>query len=79
MAWSTSQCSTTLPVVVEAEDVDAGIAVITRPRLAEVQHDVAILGDGALEVDALVRVLGCHALEVVEGLFASPTWGLCWM
>jgi len=53
-------------VVVEAEDVDPGVVLVAGSVLEAVQHDEVSLGDGALELDALSRVLGRHALEVVD-------------
>jgi hypothetical protein len=60
-----------LAVLVEPEDVDPGVVMVTRPDLVAVQHDVVALGQGALDLDALAGVLRGHSLEVVnEGLLA---------
>ena len=45
-----------LAVVVQAEDVDPGPVAVTRPLLVAVENDVVALGDGPLEVDALVNL-----------------------
>ena len=55
-----------LAVVVEPEDVDAGIVVIARPVLEAVEHDEVTLGDGSLYLYPFARPLARHALEVVD-------------
>src|SRR5207253_4585204 len=42
-----------LPVVIEAEDVDARPIAISRPLLVAVQDDVVALGDHSLELHLL--------------------------
>src|SRR5216684_5000133 len=66
-----------LAVVVEAEDVDTGPVGIAGPCLVAVQHHVAPLGDDALELDMLARILGGHTYKVVdEGLLAVADVGV---
>jgi len=55
-----------LAAVVEAEDVDAGIIFVAGPLLMAMQHDMVSLGDHALEVHALARILPGHPLEVLD-------------
>ena len=55
-----------LAVVVEPEDVDAGVLVVAGPGLVAVQDDEVALGDHPLELDSLARVLRRHPLEVVD-------------
>src|SRR5262249_45729916 len=66
-----------LAIIVEPEDIDAGPVAIARPLLVTVQHDELALGDRALELDALARVLTRHALEVIdEGLLTVRDAGI---
>ena len=62
-----------LAVAVEAEDVDARVVVIAGPVLKAVQHDVVAFCDGPLELDPLARILGGHALEVVDERLLAVT------
>ena len=66
MVCSTSQCSTILPLVVEAEDVDAGPVRLAGPLLVAVEDDVAPLGDRPLHVHALAGMLARHPLEELD-------------
>ena len=60
-----------LPVLVEPENVDPGVILITGPLLKTVQHNVVSLGDHPFEVNAFAGVLGSHSLEVGnEGFLA---------
>jgi mRNA-degrading endonuclease toxin of MazEF toxin-antitoxin module len=60
-----------LALRVNAEDIDACVLMIARPDLVTVQDHIVALAECALELDALARVLGCHAFEVIdEGLLA---------
>ena len=62
-----------LAVVVEVEDVDAGVLLVTGPGLEAVQDDAVALGESPLELDPLAGIADCHPLEVVlEGLLAVP-------
>ncbi|CAM5250732.1 NAD(P)-binding domain-containing protein OS=Streptomyces tendae OX=1932 GN=GUR47_18335 PE=4 SV=1 [Streptomyces tendae] len=54
-----------LAVGVEAEDVDARVLLVG-PGLVAVQDDVVAVGEGTPVFDALARILGGHALEVVD-------------
>lgn len=51
--------------LVEAEDIDAGVLLVG-PGLVAVQDGVVAVGEGALVLNAFARVLGGHALEVVD-------------
>ena len=60
-----------LPLVVETEDVHAGVPAVAGPALVAVQDDVAGLGDHQFELHRLAWIIPRHLLEMVdEGLFA---------
>ena len=63
---STSQCSTILPALVEAKDVDAGPVAVAGPVLIAVQHDEVALGNDPPELDPFARILTRHPLEVLD-------------
>ena len=53
-------------VLVESEDVDSGVVVISRPLLMTVENDMVSLRERPLEYDSLAGVFGGHPLEVVD-------------
>ena len=69
-----------LAEVIESEDVDARILLVTGPGLSAVQHDVVAFSNRTDELDMLAEVVAGHTVEVVnEPLFAVGDMGLCWM
>jgi hypothetical protein len=60
-----------LAVLIEAEDVDAGVFVVTGPDLVAMQNHIVVFGYHPLELDALAGIFVSHPDEVVdERLFA---------
>ena len=60
-----------LAVVIEAEYVDAGVVLISRPLLMAMQHHVITFRHRANEMGNLARVRVAHPLEILnEGLLA---------
>ena len=63
--------------VVEAEDVDACVVLVTWPVLETVEYDQVVFGDRPLELDPFAGELFGHSLEVLdEGLLAVPDLGI---
>ncbi len=60
-----------LPILVEPENVDPRIILITGPLLKTVQNYVVSLGDHTFEVNAFAGVLGSHPLEVGDECFLT--------
>jgi len=55
-----------LSPVVEPEDVDPRIIVISRPVLEAVKNDILTLGDHPLDLDPLAGPLARHPLEITD-------------
>lgn len=60
-----------LPICIETEDIDASPMLVTWPFLITMKHDMVVLGNDALEVHALARVLLRHSFEVCDECLLS--------
>jgi hypothetical protein len=55
-----------LPHAIQPKDVDTGPIAVVRPVLVTVKDDKITFCENAPELDALARILACHALEVLD-------------
>jgi len=51
-------------MVIEAEYIDTGVVMITRPLLSTVQNNEIIFSYSMYKVDILAGVLSCHYFQV---------------